>query len=95
MHRHNTPRVALRRPGTSRGARTAKQIGSRLLTKVDVRSEIDEILARAAAAIQITVERTQRQIARVANGDIRSLYDEQGRLRQLHELDEDMAAMVA
>ncbi|HWS62213.1 MAG TPA: hypothetical protein VN325_05630 [Steroidobacteraceae bacterium] len=33
------------------------------MTKVDVRSEIDEILASAAAAIQITVERSQRQIA--------------------------------
>jgi len=50
---------------------------------------------RGLRRFKITVERTQRQIARVAYGDIRSLYDEQGRLRQLHELDEDVAAMVA
>ena len=74
---------------------TARQIGSRLLTKVDIRDRVAEILSRAAAKNEISVERTMQQIARLAYGDIRRLYDGAGKLRPIHELDDDAAALVA
>ena len=74
---------------------SAKVTGSRLLSDDNVRASIDAILAKAAAANQITVERTLKEISRLAYSDVRKLYDLSGNLRPIHELDDDAAAMVA
>jgi len=75
-------------------AKTAKQAGSRLLTKVDVKAEVRRLMARVTDANEITAERTMREIARIAYGDIRTLYSEDGQLKPIHTLDEAQAAMI-
>ena len=75
-------------------AKTATKQGSRLLTRVDVQQAIGKLLQKVATKNEITVERTLQQIARLAYGDVRKLYDEKGNLRPIHELDEDAAAMI-
>lgn len=75
--------------------RAAKVTASRLLTDTNLRARIDELLRRAAEAAAITVERTQKEIARIAYGDIRKLFDKGNGLREITELDEDATAMVA
>lgn len=74
---------------------SANVTGCRLLANAKVRAEIANLVAKIAAKNEITVERTHREIARLAFGDIRKLFDEQNRLRSLSELDDDSAAMVA
>lgn len=75
--------------------KTAKQAGSRLLTHVDVKSALAAERGKALTAADLTVERALREVARLAFFDPRKLYDEQGNLRPIHELDEDTAAALA
>lgn len=76
-------------------AKTAYSAGGRLLKKVDVK----EALARAAQAVAekagLSVERTLREVARIAYSDPRRFYNPDGSLKEIHELDEDTAATVA
>jgi phage terminase small subunit len=69
--------------------------GSRLLSDPKVRGAIDQLLAKAAAANQVTIERTLKEIARIAYADVRKLYDEKGNLKPIRELDDDAAACIA
>lgn len=75
--------------------KSATMQASRLLTNAKVRAQVDAIAAAAAAANQITVERTMREIARVAYSDVRRLFDQDGKLKPLHELDDEAAAQIA
>lgn len=77
------------------GEKGAHVRASRLLKTPKVQAILDEAMARAAHATQVTVERTLKEIARVAYGDVRKLFNEDGTLRSVHELNEDEAAMIA
>lgn len=78
---------------------TARQIGSRLLTDVVIRAEVDrqeaEALAKVQAETGITLERTLRAIAAVAFHDPRKFFDEAGNLKPIHELDDETASALA
>jgi phage terminase small subunit len=76
-------------------AKTAKAQGSRLLTRVDVQTAIQALVGKIAIKAEITVERTLQEIARIAYGDRRKLYNADGSLRPMHELDDDAAALIA
>jgi phage terminase small subunit len=54
-----------------------------------------ETLADAKEITGLSVERTLREVARLAYFDPRKLYHEDGRLKAIHELDDDTAAAVA
>lgn len=69
--------------------------GSRLLSDAKVRAQIDVLLAKATAVNEITIERTVREISRLAYSDVRKLYREDGTLKAMHELDDDAAASIA
>lgn len=73
---------------------SAHVAASRLLDQADVREHIERILAKAAEAAAITVERTQREIARIAYGDIGRLFDEDDQLKPLSELEEADRALI-
>jgi phage terminase small subunit len=80
-------------------AATARQIGSRLLTDVVIRAEVDrlenEALAKVQAETGITLERTLRTIAAVAYHDPRKFYGEDGELKPIRDLDDDTALALA
>jgi len=83
-------------------AKSAKQIGSRLLTRDDVKAAIspkrEEAVAERAEAINrmvLSAERTRLEIARIAYFDPRRMFDKDGRPLALTELDDDTAAAVA
>jgi phage terminase small subunit len=74
-------------------------LGSRLLNNVDVRRQIDDLraayVAKAAVDAGITIDRTLREIARVAYFDPRKLFDRNGQPLALVDLDDDTAAAIA
>lgn len=80
-------------------ARTAGQQGYILLKQ----PEIQRVIAERQAATQreaeritgVSVERTLRELGRIAYMDPRRLVDEKGNLKALSELDDDTAAAVA
>jgi phage terminase small subunit len=78
---------------------TAKQIGSRLLTNVDVSTAVDQQqdqhIARVVAVTGISLERIVREVARGAFHDPRKFFDGNGNLKPIPELDDDTAAALA
>ena len=74
--------------------KTARSIGSRLLTKVDIIARIDILRAEVEKKTEITQERVLKEYGRLAFFDIRKLYDENGNLIHITELDDDTAGAV-
>lgn len=76
-------------------SRTAHQIGYQLLKNPAVAAAVEA--GRKSLTIQtgITRERVLKELAAVAISDIRKLYDENGNLRPVHQLDDDTAASIA
>ena len=68
---------------------------SRLLTLPNISQALEQERERAAAATGLTVERTLRELARIAYQDPRKLFHANGAPRAIHELDDDTAATVA
>lgn len=75
--------------------KTAKAQGSRLLTYADVRKVVADLKAQIAAKYEIRQDRTFKEIARIAYGDIRTLYEPSGKLKSIPTLDEDAAVLLA
>lgn len=74
---------------------TAKAAASRLLTNVNVMQYIQEQKEEMKEKINVTKEQVINQLARIAFGDIRKLYNENGGLKNIQDLDDDAAAIVA
>jgi phage terminase small subunit len=75
--------------------KTAQPQASRLLSNAMVAARVEQLKAEIAAKYNLTVERTVKQIARIAYGDPRILYDSNGNMKPVHELSEDAAALLA
>lgn len=77
----------------------AKKAGYRLSTDVHVAKALEarraEALAKAQEITGISVERTLKELGRIAYFDVRRLYREDGSLKPIHEWDDDCAAAVA
>ncbi len=74
---------------------TAKAAASRLLTNVNVITYIQEQKENLKERVNVTQEQVINQLARIAFGDIRKLYNESGGLKNIQDLDDDAAAIVA
>lgn len=75
--------------------KSAASQASRLLKSVKVKQELDSRRAEVATKVGLTTERTLLEIARLAYSDPRRLYHPDGRLKSVHELDDDTAATVS
>ena len=74
--------------------KTAGQKAYMLLQEPDVRERVNEATKRLLRNADITAERVLMELARIAFSDVRALYDEQGRLKPIHELNDDQAAAI-
>ena len=75
--------------------RTARAAGSRLLTNVNVQAEIQEATSRLSEKLELKAEDTLRAIANLAHFDPRRLFDAKGNLKDIHELDLDIAKAIS
>ena len=73
----------------------ATQASWRMLKRVDVKAAIAAHLKRAGEIHGLTVDRTLREVARVAYFDPLSIYNEDGSLKALHEMTPDARAAIA
>lgn len=89
---------------TRHGKKAAREAGlppvfiknpSPFIQRPYIAARIREILGIAMANADITPERVLRELSRVAFADVRDLYDEDGELLPVHELDDDTAATIA
>ncbi len=89
--------AAAKRAGYSKVA--AGQAGHAALKNPDIRAEIDrlndELMNEAKRIAGLTLERLTLEVARGAFFDPRKLMHEDGRPKELHELDDDTASAIA
>lgn len=75
--------------------RTAQQQASDLLLKPLIREQIEAFVIKAEEKASLTVERTLREVARLAFFDPRKLLNPDGSPKPINELDDDTAACLA
>lgn len=75
--------------------RTANKIGCYLLAKPHVVDAVAEARAALAERTLVKVDRVVQEFVRIGFADLRALFDEDGKLRPIHELDDDTAAALA
>jgi phage terminase small subunit len=76
-------------------AKTAKEQATRLLTNVHVAAGIAEGRAARSERTGITADRVLQELARIAFFDVRKLFNPDGTMKPLDELDDDTAAVIA
>lgn len=81
------------RAGYSR--RTAGQHGRRLLQNATVLAAIQRAQAARVARVQVRADDVLRELARLAFGDLRNVFDESGNLKRMNELDDTTAAVLS
>ena len=69
--------------------------GSKLLKHPKIMPMITSMSARILDKMELSAERTLREIARIAYSDTRKLYNADGTLKHMSEWDDDTAAAVA
>jgi phage terminase small subunit len=69
--------------------------GSKYLRKPKVQRLLAELSKQHAEKLDISADRILLQLARVAFFDIRKIFDDQGQLKPISDLDEDTAAAIA
>jgi phage terminase small subunit len=69
--------------------------GVRLLAMPEVAARVRELNEVTLKAADITAQRVMLELARVAFADVRRIFDKNGHLIPIHELDDDAAASIA
>jgi phage terminase small subunit len=88
----NGTRAAIRAGYSAKGA---KVTASRLLTKANVKADIDRYAAKHSEKLEISATRVLRELALLAFLDPRKFYNDDGSLKPVTELDEGTAASIA
>lgn len=89
---HNATQAAIR-AGYSK--HTAKEQGYRLLTNIHVQPAIEEAIKRQEVRTEITADRILKEIFRIASVDLRQAFDENGELKNIHDIPEDVARAIS
>jgi phage terminase small subunit len=76
-------------------AKTANEQAARLLAKVSIQKLIKEKLDALSKQTGFTAEKVLREMGRVALSDARKLFNENGVMKPIAELDDDIAACIA
>lgn len=69
--------------------------GSRMLKNAEVKAEIEHRLKKATEKAGLTQEKVLAELAKIAFFDPRKLFDEDGNLKPISELDDETAGAIA
>ena len=75
--------------------RTARWIGSENLSKPVLSEAINAALRHRTRRTEVTADQVLQELATIAFGDPRALFDANGHLRNIHELSDEAAAAIA
>lgn len=87
--------AAYKRAGYTATGNSAETNAVRLLRKDQVAREVKQALAKAQESGGLSLEKTLREVRRLAYSDPRKFYNADGSLRAIMDLDDDTAACVA
>lgn len=74
--------------------KTSRSIASTLLTKVNILARIDELKKDIFAAVGISQFKIYNELRRVALLDLSGAFDENGALKSIHDIPEDVRAAI-
>lgn len=89
---YNATQAAIR---SGYSAKTAAAQAARLLTNVNIQNQLSALKEEDAKKSEVTRERIIAEYVKLAFGDIRKAFNEDGMLKDITDLDDDTAAMVA
>lgn len=69
-------------------------VGPRLLADVGIRSLVDQAIARRSESVGVSAERVLLELERLALFDIRKIFNSDGTLKRVVDLDDDTAAAI-
>lgn len=75
--------------------KTAHSIGNENLTKPEIQERITELNKGRQEATGINQRRVLEELAKIAFGDIATIFDESGALLNIHDIDPNIRGMVA
>jgi phage terminase small subunit len=75
--------------------KTVNEMASRLLKDRKIAARIAHLRTQISERAVLTFEKTIQRLGRIVNGDVRMLFDDRGRLRDIGTLSVDEAAMIA
>ena len=75
--------------------KNARITASQLLTKPNIQAELNKKLNVIAKRNDITVDRIVQELTRIGTVDIRDAFDENGNLKPIKEIPEDVARAIA
>lgn len=81
--------------GHTGGVESAGQMGRRILKDARCQTVIDAWVKKCSENLEVTNENVLSGIARLAFGDIRAFFDEQGNMKPIRELEKTQADMIA
>lgn len=68
---------------------------SQLLQRPEIKERIAQLLKPRRQEVVATQERVIQELSAIAFGNVKELYDEHGRLKPIHELEDHVAATIA
>lgn len=74
--------------------RTANEQAARLLAQVSIRSQVDKAIEERAKVSKLSAERILLELERLALFDIRKIFNADGSLKRVVDLDDDTAAAI-
>lgn len=75
--------------------KTAAVVGHEVLRNPKIKKIVDEKMQKNSDKTQSLKDRVIREMERLAFHDVRKIYDTEGKLKPIHELDDETAAAVA
>ena len=87
----NATQAAIR---TGYSEKTARSQGQRLLTNVDIQERIQKEMDERSERIEITADKVLDEIGKLAFGNIKNIYDKDGKLIPIQDLPDVISAMI-
>lgn len=75
-------------------AKTATVTASKLLTDPHVRAYVEYLKENLAAQLEITAYDIAKELARIGFSDTKKLFNEEGNLKSIHDMDDDLVASI-
>lgn len=74
--------------------KTAASIGAENLRKPQIKQAVAEAIARRSARVEVKQDDVLRELIRIFAADIGLAYDENGKLKKLHDMPEDIRRCI-
>ena len=76
-------------------AKTASSIGEQLFRKIEIRAAVDSAMKKRVQKTEFNADRVLKEIERVATVDPISLFNEDGTMKQISDIPEDVRRAIA